>query len=1015
MLKRITFLLRLACKEVDDDFFKQLGVKDINLFSIKYILTRPKGKGWQSLIKFVHENLNKIGIENIHFILPITHDWNNKFKKGETTKFSSLIALQYYRWIIQKGVYFSLDDDIKEKLLQTILYGTSEIKEELITIFDEILKNKGKNHRDNYYYLVEVILTKLGDNIEIIKTLPEYILKLADLFWFQTPKKEDFYSRMEVEDDFCIGENHLKYFPASAYQTPIYWLLQYSLKNAIDFILDFTNKTVECYAKSDLDKNEVKEIEVIIDDHNPIKQYISNRLWNTYRGTQVSTCLLESIHMALEKFFLERAKNTDSETLEHWLLYLLKNSKSASITAVVASIVLAYPEKTFNIAKILFQTKDFFLYDTFRLTLDIQQKSSLLTLRNSFGSNYKNQIYEEERLKACDDEHRNKSLEWIAVNYQFFKNEKVSNGEVEKRQRIIWNILDKYYEELPDKSKETESDKIWRLYLARMDRRKMKLTTEEKDGRILINFNPEIDSELKEYNEASLKKISEPMRYASLKLWASYKLKNNEQYKQYVQYENNPQLALKEVKEIIDNLKKIDDKIFYLFNYSIPADVCSVLVKDYFEKFSTEDKKFCKDIILEAASSSLGANYQYQIGDGVESAIFVLPILLKNFPEEKEVIKTILLLTLFDSYPMGICGQFSDYSTKAIFYNLWEISFGDAQSLLLGYLLLKPRYNELNKKLLEENRKININGLHENIIKTFLTENEANLQKIIKNKISLNDLKDIEQLDLNILNTAFRLIPLRTDNEEHKKLAQSIISTFTKDLLSNRREDKIDYAIRHAFLEKLAYFVLSSPEQDIPNYLKPFIDNFNGSEAVADLFQEFISTEDRLNTYDKFWQVWNLFYKKVIELCKDGDKYLNIENIIKSYLFAKTTWKETTTDWHTLKDNNKRFFREIAKNIGHCSSTLYSISKLLNGIGSKYLNNGISWISEILNCNKNLWTDKLETSTVYYIENLVKKYIYENREKIRKMKKLKQEVLIILDFLIEKGSVVGYMLRENIL
>ena len=84
-------------------------------------------------------------------------------------------------------------------------------------------------------------------------------------------------------------------------------------------------------------------------------------------------------------------------------------------------------------------------------------------------------------------------------------------------------------------------------------------------------------------------------------------------------------------------------------------------------------------------------------------------------------------------------------------------------------------------------------------------------------------------------------------------------------------------------------------------------------------------------------------------------------------------------------------------------------------MGSIYLNNGISWISEILNNNKNLWTDKLETNTIYYIENIVKKYIYKDREKIRKMKKLKQEVLIILDFLVEKGSVVGYMLRENIL
>ena len=79
------------------------------------------------------------------------------------------------------------------------------------------------------------------------------------------------------------------------------------------------------------------------------------------------------------------------------------------------------------------------------------------------------------------------------------------------------------------------------------------------------------------------------------------------------------------------------------------------------------------------------------------------------------------------------------------------------------------------------------------------------------------------------------------------------------------------------------------------------------------------------------------------------------------------------------------------------------------------MNDGVFWISNILQNNGNLLNAKLETNTIYYLENLSKKYIYENREKIRKTKKLKKEALVILDFLIEKGSVVGYMLRENIL
>lgn len=138
LLRKLTFILRIACKEVDDDLFKQLGIKNLNLFSLKYILTKPKGQGWGTLIKFVFGNIESIGIENINFILPIIHDWNSKIKEGETTRFSGLIALQYYQWITSEDVYFSRDDT-KEHLLQTILYGSSEIKDELKEIFADIL------------------------------------------------------------------------------------------------------------------------------------------------------------------------------------------------------------------------------------------------------------------------------------------------------------------------------------------------------------------------------------------------------------------------------------------------------------------------------------------------------------------------------------------------------------------------------------------------------------------------------------------------------------------------------------------------------------------------------------------------------------------------------------------------------------------------------------------------------------------------------------------------------------
>ena len=358
---------------------------------------------------------------------------------------------------------------------------------------------------------------------------------------------------------------------------------------------------------------------------------------------------------------------------------------------------------------------------------------------------------------------------------------------------------------------------------------------------------------------------------------------------------------------------------------------------------------------------------------------------------------------------------FHAFSILAI-HKLWKNHFSDAQSLLFGYLKLKPKHQELRKRLRAENIKKGIYEVHEDqIIEKLLQENKISLKNVVENKISIDDLDDIKKLDLYILKIAFQLIPLKTENKEHKELIKEITPAFTEKLLSHDRDDRVDYKIRHDFLEKFAYFVLSSPKEEIQEYLKPFLDDFGGYESIADLFKQFISAEDYLNSYENFWQVWELFKNKIIELCKKGDRYSYISRIVKSYLFAENPWKETATDWHTLKDENKRFFKKISEKIGHCPSCLHAISKLLNDIGSPYLNDGVSWISDILQNNKNLLSAKLETNTIYYLENLVRKYVYENREKIRKSIKLRQDILTILDFLIEKGSVIGYMSREYIL
>jgi len=223
------------------------------------------------------------------------------------------------------------------------------------------------------------------------------------------------------------------------------------------------------------------------------------------------------------------------------------------------------------------------------------------------------------------------------------------------------------------------------------------------------------------------------------------------------------------------------------------------------------------------------------------------------------------------------------------------------------------------------------------------------------------------------------------------------------------------YILRHSFYEKYAYFILNSTKNEIQTYLKPFIDNFKNSREAGEFIREVINAEDRLNKYEEFWTVWNAFYHRIIELCKKPSSPYYAKEILQSYLLSRTYWKEDAKEWHTLKDREKLFFKKVTEDIGHHPSVLYSISKILNGIGSNFINDGVLWISSILEKNQHLLEEELDTDTIYYMENMIRRYILTSRKKIKTSLQIKNQVIIILSFLIERGSITGYLLREDIL
>ena len=234
---------------------------------------------------------------------------------------------------------------------------------------------------------------------------------------------------------------------------------------------------------------------------------------------------------------------------------------------------------------------------------------------------------------------------------------------------------------------------------------------------------------------------------------------------------------------------------------------------------------------------------------------------------------------------------------------------------------------------------------------------------------------------------------------------------FSSNKLQNSYELKIQ------FLDNFSNFILTLDSKEIKLYIKPFLDNFEKiriQEFQEYFFSSFISTVDKTYQYENFWIVWNLFYPKIVEMLqKDISDFDRI--IIYNYLLAGPLWKKDTKDWFILIHREKLFFKKVSEDIGHHPTVLDSISKFLNEIGSYFIDDGILWISDIIKNNPNLSKISLEINTVFYMENILRIYVFKNHQKIKTKSYIRQQILIVLDFLVEKSSEVAYQLRENIL
>ncbi len=160
----------------------------------------------------------------------------------------------------------------------------------------------------------EYVLEHL-DGIPMCRDFPEEVIKMAEARWGISSSKDkprewsEFRDHFDVEVAFGLPMTlSFDYYPASAYHGPFWGLLAHHPKQAVDFIVRFSNYCADSYGDPRIFHRFVElpeKTSLTLPDGTAKEQWCNWRLWALYRGAHVGPHVLESALMALERWLLQ--------------------------------------------------------------------------------------------------------------------------------------------------------------------------------------------------------------------------------------------------------------------------------------------------------------------------------------------------------------------------------------------------------------------------------------------------------------------------------------------------------------------------------------------------------------------------------------------------------------------------------------------------------------------------------------------------------------------------------------
>lgn len=935
----------------------------ITLDGVSYPRMKPVGGGWEAAINIIYDYADAYYMKHLKYVFAVLDNYLRlKTKDTLVSKKAAMLSLRVFDEIAEvrkSDGYFSFEkpEPWCKLVCEYSVYSAEEIKQRL----ESVIENKWYEHSTPYYELTKYIATteyKFYLMGLMVKNLDTLIALLEDLWLYEKPEDKDdsrfviSHRHINSEWHFGLNEQFLSfstYMPPSALQTPVLTMLQIEdslkikAKHVFDFIIRIANKTAATYKSRPYGNDHVK-MAVVGLPNGVTKTVISSQcLWSLYRGSSGLSMpyMLQSIHMALEKYLLDlmaEKGNDNTEEVRSYLHQIQEKSESCSLIAIVASIVTAYPDEFFEESLLLMQDIQF-------LEMDMMRSNREISIGHfDFAYNDHKSLWEE-RKNSRELRHRKIHLENLLTNYQVIYDGMKSDETAKERLKRLYAIVDALKAQVIAMPKEEQD--LLGFTIARIDYRNMKHEPVKlKNGVKAIQITPTLTKEQQEDSERVIRQSQEMTKGISLRFWLENKYKGIDDKGANMLYEGNIKAVFDEIQDIKSQLSKYPKGLTLLVGDEfLPGMACALLLQKYKNELTQEQVKICHDEIIDALSSD-GFLMSSPLS-GFDICLDAIPVLVSLYPEEKETWAQLILMYASKRHETGnyrACDKVKSMISKS---KLWEVEFDFMRDIVASYL-------------------------------AFANNEEHNLSEI------------------DIADTLFSLVPSGTRNEQIRKLANTCIPVLA-DLW---KDDKQIYSDDKFYLcYQIADYILNACDEDITHLATPFVQYLKPDEHDGTLLNAFIITCCEHNLYDNFWKVWDIFYEAMRKPIPSH--YFAPE--LSSYLLNPNFLRKLDDSWFHFERKDVAFYAKVANDIGGHPVVLYSIVKAFTTIAKSYYAESIPIIHSII-VRQNLQLEEYDKLILHHFSIIMQRVFTDIPERLKEDNTFRMQMVDILTFMEKNGS-----------